>query len=61
MKIFHACRVAFIACGLLAAQPLAAHGTHGGTAQLEKFNNDRTIAIQVYGGTRKDTGSVTLS
>ena len=61
MKIFHACRVAFVACGLLAAQPLAAHGTHGGTAQLEKFNNDRTIAIQVYGGTRKDTGSVTLS
>ncbi|MBK6660439.1 MAG: hypothetical protein IPG43_20910 [Proteobacteria bacterium] len=61
MKSFHACRAALVACGLLAAQSVVAHGTHGGTAQLDKYNNDRTIAIQVYGGTRKDAGKVTLS
>ena len=56
MKTFRVCRAALCALGLAFAQPLLAHGMHGGTSQLEKYNNDRTIAIQVYGGTQKDSG-----
>ncbi|MBX9605393.1 MAG: MBL fold metallo-hydrolase [Gammaproteobacteria bacterium] len=61
MMTFRACRAALCAFGLAFAQPLFAHGMHGGTAQLEKYNNDRSIAIQVYGGTQKDSGKVKLS
>ena len=32
---------------LFSAQAIA-HGGHGGSAQLQKHNNDRSIAAQVY-------------
>ncbi|MFT4564708.1 MAG: L-ascorbate metabolism protein UlaG (beta-lactamase superfamily) [Gammaproteobacteria bacterium] len=38
-----------------------AHGGHGGSAQLQKHNNDRTIAAQAYGGLHEDKGEVTIS
>ena len=37
-----------------------AHGGHGGSAQLQRHNNDRAIAAQVYGGLHRDTGEVTI-
>jgi L-ascorbate metabolism protein UlaG (beta-lactamase superfamily) len=38
-----------------------AHGGHGGSAQLQKHNNDRVIAAQAYGGLHEDKGAVTIS
>ena len=37
-----------------------AHGGHGGSAQLQRHNNDRAIAAQVCGGLHRDTGEVTI-
>jgi len=39
----------------------SAHGGHGGSAQLQKHNNDRAIAAQTYGGLHQDKGVVTIS
>ena len=39
----------------------SAHGGHGGSTQLQKHNNDRVIAAQVYGGVHEDKGAVTIS
>ncbi|MGR8918565.1 MAG: MBL fold metallo-hydrolase [Gammaproteobacteria bacterium] len=49
-----------LAACLLAADALA-HGGHGGSAQLQKHNNDRTIAAQVYGGLHEDSGEVKIT
>ena len=38
-----------------------AHGGHGGSAQLQKHNNDRSIAAQVYGGVHEDSGEVKIT
>jgi len=38
-----------------------AHGVHGGSAQLQRHNNDRAIAAQIYGGVHEDKGAVTIS
>ncbi len=40
---------------------VAAHGGHGGSAQLQQHNNDRTIAAQVYGGLHEDKGEVKIT
>ncbi len=45
----------------LAVTLVHAHGGHGGSAQLQKHNNDRAIAAQVYGGLHEDTGKVTIT
>lgn len=47
--------------GLAAAGSAAGHGIHGGSSQLETYNNDRTIAAQVYGGLHADAGAVKIS
>jgi len=39
----------------------SAHGGHGGSAQLETYNNDRAIAAQVYGGLHEDRGEVRIT
>ena len=45
---------------LFSAQAIA-HGGHGGSAQLQKHNNDRSIAAQVYGGLHEDSGEVKIT
>ena len=37
------------------------HGGHGGSSQLETYNNDRSIAAQAYGGLHADSGTVKIS
>ena len=37
------------------------HGGHGGSSQLETYNNDRSIAAQAYGGLHADSGKVKIS
>jgi L-ascorbate metabolism protein UlaG (beta-lactamase superfamily) len=46
---------------LLYVSEVAAHGGHGGSAQLQRHNNDRAIAAQVYGGLHEDKGEVSIS
>lgn len=47
--------------GVAATAPVAAHGAHGGSAQLQTHNNDRMMAAQVYGGLHQDSGKVKIS
>jgi len=55
----------FLRTGLLALAltggDAVAHGIHGGSAQLQTHNNDRTIAAQVYGGLHADAGRVKIT
>ncbi len=46
---------------LFSGAAVHAHGGHGGSAQLQKHNNDRAIAAQVYGGLHEDRGKVTIA
>ena len=61
MKMQRLFSVALLALSALTLMPARADGIRGGSAQLDKINNDRTIAAQRYGGLRKDNGEVTLT
>ena len=54
-------QILLLGCGLHTVGVAFAHGIHGGSAQLETYNNDRTIAAQVYGGLHADAGAVKIS
>ncbi len=45
----------------MSSSNVLAHGAHGGSAQLQQHNNDRTIAAQVYGGLHEDKGAVKIT
>ena len=57
-----ACSCAAALAGLLLANtaPPQAQGLHG-SAHLQRHNHDRTIAAQVYGGLREDSGAVSIA
>ncbi|MEQ8493919.1 MAG: MBL fold metallo-hydrolase [Gammaproteobacteria bacterium] len=58
VHLARACAAVTIAAASFGA---VAHGIHGGSAQLEAYNNDRTIAAQVYEGLHEDSGEVRIS
>lgn len=58
----YVCQLMLVVVGVVSfSAPAFAHGGHGGSAQLQKHNNDRSIAAQVYGGVHEDSGEVTIT